>query len=147
MTKTAKVRSGAVLSNASVLVGQKRPTGIQRKIHSPGNEIRLFGKGDPWSPFETDLGRIDMLFCDDMSFPNTSRELVLQGAEILVSLGACSKGGETPELALYSRGEIPEARTLTFIGLNLTKYRMPATYRTIADGSIYYPPIDITTES
>ena len=42
-----------------------------------------------------------MLLCDDMFFPEASPDLVLQGAEILVSLSAWSKG--TPlEPAYYS---------------------------------------------
>jgi len=211
MIEKADVGGGAVLYNASVIVGPKGPIGVYRKVHSPGNELHLFNKGDSWPVFETDLGKIGMLLCYDKFFPEASRELALQGAEILVSLSAWSKGGDTPEPAYYSsldklldrvraienqcwfvssnqvdleekggleyyghsrivspcgivkaeagyeeglvlanldiRGGIQEARTITFFGLNLIKDRIPATYRTIADASIYHPPTHIKTKS
>lgn len=102
MTEKAKVGGEAVLYNSCVMVGPQGPVGVYRKVHSPANELHLFNKGNCWPVFETELGKIGLMLCYDKFFPEAARELVLQGAEILVSISAWSKGGDDPEPAYYS---------------------------------------------
>jgi len=73
-----------ILYNTSVLVGPKGFIGTYRKIHQPGDEVHIFYSGRDWPVYETSIGKIGMMICYDKSFPESSRELALKGAEILV---------------------------------------------------------------
>jgi predicted amidohydrolase len=53
------------------------------KTHSFYLEKKHFSNGDALPVFETDFGKIGILICYDIGFPETARELCLQGAEIL----------------------------------------------------------------
>ncbi len=83
---TEKMEAGFVpfLFNTAVLVGPQGLLGSYRKVHLPGDERHVFGRGDDWPVFDTDLGRVGMLICWDQLFPESTRELTLQGAEVLV---------------------------------------------------------------
>ena len=76
---------GDRLFNALALVGPKGLLGSYRKIHLPGLGIdRFVTPGD--RPFEVhDLGmiRVGLNICYDGSFPEASRVLALQGADLI----------------------------------------------------------------
>ena len=101
MAEKAAVGGEAVLYNSCVLVNPEGSIGIYRKVHAAGNEVRLFNKGACWPVFDTDIGRIGMLSCYDRIFPESTRELALQGADILVILSAWSAGADEPEPAYW----------------------------------------------
>lgn len=79
-------KSGDDLFNVAVLVGPDGLMAIYRKIHLPFLGVdRFTTPGD--RPFEVqDLGglRIGMTICYDGSFPESSRSLMLQGADLVV---------------------------------------------------------------
>jgi predicted amidohydrolase len=73
-----------VLYNSAVLVRPDGSIGVFRKVHAPGDELHTFRQGDQWPVFETPFGRLGALICYDAIFPESTRELTLAGAEILV---------------------------------------------------------------
>ena len=62
--------------------------GLHRKIHMPLKEGRMTTPGDRLAAFDTPVGRIGMLICYDKAFPEASRTLALDGAEILCFMSA-----------------------------------------------------------
>ena len=70
--------------NSAVMIG---PTGgvvgVHHKLHIPGEENHYFYPGSTTDVYQTDLGTIGMLVCYDAMFPEISRVLALQGAEII----------------------------------------------------------------
>lgn len=77
--------TGDTLRNAAVLYNpQGQVQGIYDKIHLPDNEAEQGAvPGDQLPVFDTNYGRIGILICWDYAFPEVSRALALQGAEIL----------------------------------------------------------------
>jgi predicted amidohydrolase len=57
---------------------------IYDKIHLAGNEKEILKSGDRYVVFETEFGKIGVCICWDMQFPETCRELVLRGADLIV---------------------------------------------------------------
>lgn len=72
--------------NTAVLLGPEGLVGKHRKLHLPYLGIdRFLDPGDlPLTVYDTEVGRIGMGICYDMMFPEHSRVLALQGADILV---------------------------------------------------------------
>ncbi len=60
-------------------------TGTYRKVHlfSLYGEHKKFGRGESAKVFETTLGKIGLMICYDLRFPEFSRKMALEGAEIL----------------------------------------------------------------
>ena len=61
-------------------------SGSYRKIHlfSPTNEPRYFSKGTKAVVCETSLGRVGLMTCYDLRFPELCRSLALQDAKIII---------------------------------------------------------------
>ncbi len=59
--------------------------GIYRKIHlfSLLGEDRAFSGGDSWLLADTSIGKIGVIICYDLRFPELSRRLALEGAQII----------------------------------------------------------------
>jgi predicted amidohydrolase len=61
---------------------------VHRKVHMPLREGRITTPGDSLAAFDTPAGRIGMLICYDKAFPEASRTLALDGAEVLCFMSA-----------------------------------------------------------
>ena len=57
--------------------------GIHKKVHLPAGEELHFSHGDRLEVFETKFGRIGMLVCWDMQFPEAARELALADVDLI----------------------------------------------------------------
>jgi predicted amidohydrolase len=80
-------REGTRLFNTGVLVGPDGFIGKYRKAHLWNLEKLWFTPGDVGFPvFETSIGRIGLLICWDIWFPEVPRILSQQGADIICSL-------------------------------------------------------------
>ena len=62
--------------------------GVHRKVHQPAGEARAFAPGDRFACFDTPVGRLGMLIDYDKTFPESTRSLALDGAEVIAMLSA-----------------------------------------------------------
>ncbi|SDY89975.1 Carbon-nitrogen hydrolase [Pseudomonas sp. PDC86] len=80
---------GVQLFNTAVLLGPDGFIGKYRKAHLWNLEKLWFTPGDTGFPvFETPIGRIGLLICWDIWFPEVPRILSQQGADIICSLNS-----------------------------------------------------------
>ncbi|MDX4946549.1 nitrilase-related carbon-nitrogen hydrolase [Providencia manganoxydans] len=63
-------------------------SGVFRKVHAFGIEKQWFNSGNSYPVFDTPIGKIGVMICYDMGFPEVARILTLQGAEILIAPSA-----------------------------------------------------------
>ncbi len=79
-------RDGNRLFNACVLVGPEGPIGCYRKLHLPYLGVdRFTTPGDrPFGVCDAAGVRVGMNICYDGSFPESSRVMALQGADLVV---------------------------------------------------------------
>jgi predicted amidohydrolase len=75
---------GDTLYNAAILVGPDGLIGSYRKTHLPFLGVdRFVMPGDELKVFDTALGRIGLIICYDLRFPEVTRTLALQGADLV----------------------------------------------------------------
>ncbi|AZF35018.1 N-carbamoylputrescine amidase [Pseudomonas sp. R1-43-08] len=80
-------RDGMQLFDTAVLLGPDGLIGKYRKAHLWNKEKLWFSPGNLGFPvFETPIGRIGLLICWDIWFPEVPRILTQQGADIICSL-------------------------------------------------------------
>jgi len=77
-------RSGAGRFDSAALLGPEGVIGVYRKAHLFFNEQSYFQPGDSGFPvFDLPFGRVGMLICYDLWFPEAARVLSLAGADII----------------------------------------------------------------
>lgn len=76
---------GVRLFDTAVLIGPDGYVGRYRKTHLWNREKLIFTPGDEIPVFETPIGRIGLLICWDIWFPEVARILTTQGADIICS--------------------------------------------------------------
>lgn len=78
-------REGDVVYNTAVLIDRKgNLAGKYRKTSLPREEIDGgVTPGDSFPVFDTDFGRIGIMICWDVTFPEPARALAQQGAEVI----------------------------------------------------------------
>ena len=77
---------GVRLFDTTVLIGPDGFIGKYRKTHLWNREKLYFTPGDLGFPvFDTRIGRIGLLICWDIWFPETARLLAVQGADVICS--------------------------------------------------------------
>jgi predicted amidohydrolase len=85
-------RTGAVLHNSAVLVGPKGYVGKYRKMYLPTHSVfeekRYFRPGYQAEVFDTEVGKIGMIICYDIYFPEITRLLCLKGANLIICISA-----------------------------------------------------------
>jgi predicted amidohydrolase len=78
-------RVGEIVYNAAVLIGPEGLVGVYRKAHLPYLGVdRFVTPGDTgFLVWETPWGRVGMVICYDLRFPEAMRALALDGADII----------------------------------------------------------------
>jgi predicted amidohydrolase len=88
--KSAKAQS--VLYNTAVLTSPQGTIGHYRKMHLPTHSIfeekRYFRQGYEYPTFNTAIGKIGLIICYDIFFPELARMLRLKGAELIACIAA-----------------------------------------------------------
>ncbi len=76
---------GDRIFNTVHVIDNGRLAGVYRKMHlfSPFGEDRYFAAGNGWTLADTSAGRIGVIICYDLRFPELSRRLALEGAEVI----------------------------------------------------------------
>ncbi|MGZ8920971.1 MAG: carbon-nitrogen hydrolase family protein, partial [Limisphaerales bacterium] len=79
-------KEGTVLYNTAILVGRDgKLVGKYRKTHLPREEWEAgITPGDEYPVFETDFGKVGLIICWDVQFPEPSRAMARKGAEVLL---------------------------------------------------------------
>ncbi len=79
-------RAGGVIYNTAVLIGRDGEiVGTYRKTHLPREEVEAgLTPGNSYPVYQTDFGKVGLMICWDVQFPEPARALALQGAEILL---------------------------------------------------------------
>jgi len=79
-------KAGPVVYNTAVLIDREgKVAGRYRKMALPREEIEGgVNPGDSYPVFDTDFGRIGMMICWDLEFPEVARQLAMQGAEVIL---------------------------------------------------------------
>lgn len=80
--------AGRIYNAAAVLSDGGALCGIYRKVHLFDEERAFFTPGEALHPIDTPLGRIGVMICWDLAFPEAARAYALRGADLLLSLSA-----------------------------------------------------------
>jgi len=85
-----------LMYNSAVLVGPDGFIGVARKIHLPLLEKDYFITGTEPKVFNTRIGKIGIIICYELFFPEPTRILAIKGAEICAFIGfvAVRKNGK-----------------------------------------------------
>jgi predicted amidohydrolase len=85
-------KADAVLYNSAVLIGPEGFVGRYQKMHLPTHSIfeekRYFRSGYQAPVFDTDIGKLGLMICYDIFFPEIARMLRLNGSQLMVCISA-----------------------------------------------------------
>ncbi len=85
-------KTHATIYNTAVFIGPNGIIGKYRKMHLPMHSVfeekRYFRPGYEAGVFETDIGKIGLIICYDIFFPEASRLIRLKGAKLIVCISA-----------------------------------------------------------
>ena len=85
-------KTRATVFNTAVFVGPKGLIGKYRKMYLPTHSVfeekRYFRPGYQTAAFQTDVGNIGLCICYDIFFPEVTRLIRLQGAQLIVCISA-----------------------------------------------------------
>jgi len=85
-------KTQATIYNTAVLVGPHGLIGKYRKMYLPTHSVfeekRYFRSGYEATAFDTDIGKIGLIICYDIFFPEVSRLTRLKGAQLIVCISA-----------------------------------------------------------
>ncbi len=111
----------ATLHNTAVLVGPKGFIGKYRKMYLPTHSIfeekRYFRPGYQPAVFDTDLGKIGLIVCYDIYFPEVVRLTRLEGAQLIVCISASPAVRRTFFEVLTTARAIENTAFLAFVNL------------------------------
>ncbi|MDW7660591.1 MAG: carbon-nitrogen hydrolase family protein [Bacillota bacterium] len=89
--------------NTAIMVNSEGLVAYYRKVHLWGNEFNYFSAGNKTMVVDTPIGKVGMLVCFDISFPEISRTVALQSCEVLLYSMAFSPDSRKYALDLFSR--------------------------------------------
>lgn len=85
-------KTNSTLHNAAVIAGPEGYIGKYRKMYLPTHSVfeekRYFRPGYQASVYDTEIGKIGMIICYDIYFPEVTRLMRLDGAQLIVCISA-----------------------------------------------------------
>jgi predicted amidohydrolase len=114
-------KTQSTIYNTAVLVGPEGLIGKYRKMHLPTHSVfeekRYFRPGYQSSAFDTALGKIGMVICYDIFFPEVTRLTRLQGAQLIVCISASPSVRKAFFETLTSARAIENTAFIAFVNL------------------------------
>lgn len=91
--------------NSSVIIDRDGSLlGTYDKQHLWSDEKAYFRPGQHTPVFDTDFGRVGIMICYDMGYPEVARMLTLQGADLIICLAAwCAEDVDVWEINVHAR--------------------------------------------
>lgn len=84
MTEKVGGVGSEVLYDTSVTIGPAGVINIYRKVHLGAGEKLLYAYGHDWPVCDSAIGKLGTMICYDLKFPESARQLVLGGAQVLL---------------------------------------------------------------
>ncbi len=85
-------KTNSTLHNAAVIAGPRGYIGRYRKMYLPTHSVfeekRYFRPGYQASVYDTEIGKIGVIICYDIYFPEVTRLMRLDGAQLIVCISA-----------------------------------------------------------
>ena len=114
-------KAEAVIYNTAVFVGPEGLIGKYRKMHLPTHSVfeekRYFRPGYRTAVFDTELGKIGLIICYDIFFPELSRLMRLKGAQLIICISASPSTRRTFFETLTIARAIENAAFLAYVNL------------------------------
>ena len=114
-------KTQATIYNAAVLVGPDGFIGKYRKMYLPTHSVfeekRYFRPGYQTAVFETELGKIGLIICYDIFFPEVSRLTRLKGARLIICISASPVTRRTFFETLTTARAIENTSFLAYVNL------------------------------
>ena len=114
-------KTEATVYNSAVLIGPEGLIGKYRKMYLPTHSVfeekRYFRPGHDVGAFETELGKIGIIICYDLFFPEVSRLTRLEGAKLIVCISASPAVRRTYFETLTTARAIENAAFLAYVNL------------------------------
>lgn len=79
---------GTYYISACYINEEGKIAGVYRKVHLFSDEKNFFKPGDTFQVFATPFGKMGVLICFDVEFPEAARTLAIMGAEFIVIINA-----------------------------------------------------------
>lgn len=123
---------GGIIYNSAVLVDATGVRALYRKTHLWDDEAVYFRPGDEPAPVvDTAAGRIGVIICYDLEFPEMTRALALRGAELLAVPTNWPLVDRPP-------GEHPPERIIAMAAARVNRMAIACADRTHNDGGRPY---------
>ncbi len=114
-------KTQATIYNTAVLVGPKGYIGKYRKMYLPTHSVfeekRYFRPGYQAAAFDTEIGKIGLIICYDIFFPEVSRLTRLKGAQLIVCISASPAVRKTFFEILTAARAIENTAFLAYVNL------------------------------
>jgi predicted amidohydrolase len=111
----------ATIHNTAVLVGPKGYVGKYRKMYLPTHSVfeekRYFRPGHEAAVFDTQLGKIGLIICYDIFFPEVTRLTRLMKAQLIVCISASPAIRRSFFETLTSARAVENTAFLAFVNL------------------------------
>lgn len=79
-----ELKDNKVYNSACLINDRGRIVGVYRKIHIYGREKEIFSPGNEFKVFKTEIGKIGIMICFDLDFPESARMLNMKDADIIL---------------------------------------------------------------
>ncbi len=114
-------KTQATIYNTAVLIGPQGFVGKYRKMYLPTHSVfeekRYFRPGYQAGVFDTDLGKLGLIICYDVFFPEVSRLTRLKGAQLIICVSASPAVRRTFFEALIVARAIENTAFLAYVNL------------------------------
>lgn len=81
---------GIIRNSATVFGTSGELLGSQSKVVLHPHDVGYAQPGSTWDVIQTDVGRVGIMLGSDVLYPEVGRLLAYQGAEVLISMAACT---------------------------------------------------------